>query len=70
LFAPAGTPRPVVDRLQGEVKKILAAPEIAKKLAEIGLETVGSTPDELAAYQRAEIAKWARVVKESGAKVE
>ena len=41
-----------------------------RELAEIGLETVGSTPDELAAYQRAEIAKWARVVKESGAKVE
>jgi tripartite-type tricarboxylate transporter receptor subunit TctC len=70
LFAPAGTPRPVVDRLQGEVKKILATPEIAKKLTEIGLEPVGSTPDELAAYQRTDIAKWARVVKESGAKVE
>jgi len=70
LFAPAGTPRPVIDRLQAEVKKILAVPEIAKKLAEIGLDPVGSTPDELAAYQRAEIVKWARVVKESGAKVE
>ena len=70
LFAPAGTPRPFVDRLQAEVKKILALPEVAKKLAEIGLDTVGSTPDELAAYQRNEIAKWAKVVKDSGAKVE
>jgi tripartite-type tricarboxylate transporter receptor subunit TctC len=70
LFAPAATPRPVIDRLQAEVKKILAAPEVAKKLAEIGLDVVGSTPDELAVYQRAEIAKWAKVVKESGAKVE
>ena len=70
LFAPANTPRPIVDRLQGEVKKILAQPEIAKKLADAGLDAVGSTPDELAAYQRVEIAKWAKVVKDSGAKVE
>ena len=70
LFAPAGTPKPVVDRLQLEVKKILASPDIARKLADVGLEPVGSSADELAAYQRAEIAKWARVVKDSGAKVE
>src|SRR5690349_3842726 len=70
LFAPAGTPKPIVDKLQAEVKKILATPEIGKRLSESGLEAVGSTPEELAAYQRAEIAKWAKVVKDSGAKVE
>jgi tripartite-type tricarboxylate transporter receptor subunit TctC len=70
LFAPAGTPRPLVDRLQAEVKKILTAPDIAKRLAEIGLDPVASTPDELAAFQRSEIAKWAKVVKDSGAKPE
>ena len=70
MFAPAGTPKPIVDKLQLEVKKIIQSPEVGKKLAEIGLEVVGSTPEELAAYQRAEIAKWAKVVKDSGAKVE
>ena len=70
LFAPAGTPKAIVDKLQIEVKKILVSPEVGRKLAEIGLEVVGSTPEELAAYQRSEITKWAKVVKESGAKVE
>ena len=70
MFAPAGTPRPIVDKLQLQVKKVLQTPDVAKRLAEIGLEVVASTPDELAAYQRAEIAKWAKVVKDSGAKVE
>ena len=70
LFAPAGTPKPIVDKLQAEVKKILATPDVGKRLAESGLDAVGSTADELAAYQRTEIAKWAKVVKDSGAKVE
>jgi tripartite-type tricarboxylate transporter receptor subunit TctC len=70
LFAPAGTPKPVVDKLQAEVAKALKAPDVAKKLAEIGLEPVGGTPDELAAYQKAEITKWAQVVKDSGAKAD
>ena len=70
LFAPANTPKPIVDKLQGEVAKIIKSPEVSKKLAEIGLDPVGSTPEALASYQRSEIVKWAKVVKDSGAKAE
>ena len=70
LFAPAHTPKPIVDKLQAEVHKILKSPDIAKRLADAGLDGVGGTPEELAAYQKSEIAKWAKVVKDSGAKVD
>ncbi|MDB6001837.1 MAG: bug, partial [Rhizobacter sp.] len=70
LFAPANTPKPIVDKLQAEVKKILTSPETSKRLADAGLEAAGSTPEELAVYQRSEITKWAKVVKDSGATIE
>jgi len=70
LFTSPGVPKPIVDKLQAEVQKILKSPEASKKLLDIGLEPVGSTAEELAAYQRTEIAKWSKVVKDSGAKAE
>lgn len=70
LYASPGTPKPVADKLQAEVSKILKSPDASKKLSDIGLEPVGGTAEELAAYQRTEIAKWAKVVKESGAKAD
>ncbi|HET7794095.1 MAG TPA: tripartite tricarboxylate transporter substrate binding protein, partial [Rhizobacter sp.] len=70
MFAPANTPAPIVDKLQGEVSRILKSPEVSKKLLELGLDPVGGTPAELAAYQKSEITKWAKVVKDSGATAE
>jgi tripartite-type tricarboxylate transporter receptor subunit TctC len=70
LFAPAGTPREVVEKIAAEAQRIYKLPEVAERLTTLGLDAVLSSPDELAKYQAAEIAKWAKVVKESGARVD
>jgi tripartite-type tricarboxylate transporter receptor subunit TctC len=70
LFAPAGVPKPIVDRLYGETAKALKAPEVTKRLQELGLDAGGITPEELTAVIRSEIPKLGKVVRESGAKVD
>jgi tripartite-type tricarboxylate transporter receptor subunit TctC len=68
LVAPAMTPAPIIRRLHLETVKALALPELRGKLAELGLETIGNSPDEFASVIKAEIPKWAKVIKESGIK--
>jgi tripartite-type tricarboxylate transporter receptor subunit TctC len=65
LFAPAGTPREIVNRVQAEVAKALLLPEVGERLAADGAEPVGNRPEEFAAYIKAELDKWGRVVRES-----
>ena len=70
VFAPAGTPKPVVDRLHAEIMKIVATPEVQARLKNFGMLPSSMTPAELADYQKAEVAKWAKVIKAAGIKAE
>jgi len=70
IFAPAGTPRAVVDRLGVEVQRVYRLPDVQDRMKTLGLESVLSTPEQLASYQAAEIVKWTKVVKDSGAKAD
>ena len=70
IVAPAGTPRDVITKLNAEIIKAVEAPDVRERLAGQGFEVRTSTPEKLGAYIKSEIAKWAPVVKESGAKPE
>jgi tripartite-type tricarboxylate transporter receptor subunit TctC len=70
IFAPAGTPRPIVDKLAAEVKRILELPEVATQLKGLGAEPAPSAPDQFAQFLKSERAKWGEVVKASGARID
>jgi tripartite-type tricarboxylate transporter receptor subunit TctC len=70
LWAPMGVPRDILERVAGETAKILRVPEVRERYAALGAEPVGLTPDEFAAYCRSELAKWGRIVRESGARAD
>lgn len=70
LFAPAGTPAEVVQRLQQEVRRALQAPDAAERMRSLGTETVASTPAEFAAHLRAETERWGAVARHIGLKPE
>ncbi|MCY1164099.1 MAG: tripartite tricarboxylate transporter substrate binding protein [Pseudomonadota bacterium] len=68
VYAPKGTPQPIVHRLNADIVKILRMPDVMSKLTDqLGMEIVGSSPEELAAFMKVEIARWAELVKKSGA---
>ena len=70
LFMAAGTPRPVIDRMNSEVQKILAAPEVKQKLLEMGLVAGSNTPEQFASFIQAETVKWAKIIKQANIKIE
>jgi tripartite-type tricarboxylate transporter receptor subunit TctC len=70
ILAPAGTPSAVVNAIHRETANILKAPDVKSRLATQGADPVGSTPDQFDAFIKSEIAKWTKVVKENGLKVD
>jgi tripartite-type tricarboxylate transporter receptor subunit TctC len=70
LFAPAGTPREIIDRLNTAARAAVADPKVQAKLQDVGAMPKGSTPEELASHVQAELAKWAPIVKASGAQID
>jgi tripartite-type tricarboxylate transporter receptor subunit TctC len=70
LFAPAGTPRDVVEKLAQEVKRIFSLPEVVTALQNVGGDPLPMPPDEFAQFARRERAKWAEVVKDSGVRID
>jgi tripartite-type tricarboxylate transporter receptor subunit TctC len=70
LFVPAGTPPAIVDKLAADFAKVLAMPDVRKRLGDLGLEPVGSPPGELAAIVRSDYEKWGRVIRNANIKLD
>jgi tripartite-type tricarboxylate transporter receptor subunit TctC len=70
LFAPAGTPKPIVDKLHAEILKIIQSPEMQERIKGLGMQPSVLTPEQVQAFQKAEIEKWAQVIKAAKIKLD
>lgn len=70
MWAPKSTPQPIVQKLSSEIAQITRLPEVRERFMALGAEPVGNTAEEFAAFTKSELNKWARVVKQSGARVD
>ncbi|CAG9184208.1 hypothetical protein LMG23992_05175 [Cupriavidus laharis] len=70
VVAPAGTPKPIVNRLNAELVKALKSPEVQKRMEGVGVEPVSSTPEEFAQYAHAEAERWGKLIKAKGITVD
>ena len=68
VFVPAGTPKPIIDLLQKEIAKAVAAPDVKAKLDSLGFDAIADTPDHFGARTKAEVPKWAKAIE--AAKIE
>jgi len=70
MFAPSATPREIIIRLHAELVRIIALPEVREGFAKVGADPITNTPEQFSAFVKSELAKWARVVKASGTRLE
>jgi len=70
LFAPAKTPEPIIARMHKEVARVLHLPEVKQRLLEQSADPVGSSPEELERVVKAELKRWAEVIRQAGIKAE
>ena len=70
IFVPAGTPKAIVERLHAEIVKILHEPEMQDRLGKLGMQGADMTVAQVADFQRAEVAKWAQVIKAANIRLE
>ncbi|MEO8022910.1 tripartite tricarboxylate transporter substrate binding protein [Polaromonas sp.] len=70
IFVPAGVPKPIIDRLHTEIMTILQTTEMQDRLKSLGMQPSSRTPEQVAAFQKAEVEKWAQVIKAAGIKLE
>lgn len=66
ILAPAGTPKAVVDKLNAQINKILAEPDVRERLRNLGIEPAGGTPEQFGKYIQTELTKWAKVASDAG----
>ena len=70
IFAPASTPRPIVDKLSADINKVLKQPDSLERWKALGFDPIGSTPEALAERQKADLAYWKKMIEDTGIKVE
>ncbi len=70
ILVPTGTPRPVIDKVNADLVKVLARPDVKARLGELGVEAVSSTPEAYGEYMATERAKWAKLIKEANIRIE
>ncbi|MEO8135319.1 MAG: tripartite tricarboxylate transporter substrate binding protein [Betaproteobacteria bacterium] len=70
VYMPAGTPKPILDKFHADIVKVMQDPEIKKRFADLGVEAVSSSPEQFVAFVRADVAKYARLIREAGIKIE
>jgi tripartite-type tricarboxylate transporter receptor subunit TctC len=70
ILFPAGTPRPVVDKVNADLARALASPTVKQKLGELGVETISSTPEQFGAFMASETERWGRLIREAKLKLD